>query len=68
MPTRLHPIADRLAGKPGLREMVGDNFGLAFDQRREVLDQRLGDARMQLPPPALEHRGVGGLLYQRVLE
>ena len=48
--------------------MVGDDLGLAFDHRREPLDQHFGDARMQLPPPALEHRDVGGVLHQRVLE
>ena len=67
-PTRLDPIADCLGRKPGLSKMVGDDFRLAFGHRREPLEQHFGDARMQLPPPALEQRDVGGILHQRVLE
>src|SRR5260370_16645482 len=63
-PTRLEPIGDRLAGKPGRSEMVGDDLGLAVGHRREPLDQHFGDARMQLPPPALEHRRARGVLHQ----
>src|SRR5215212_8741295 len=32
------PVADRLAGKPGLGEMVGDDLGQAGGHRREPLD------------------------------
>jgi hypothetical protein len=66
--SRSAPIADRLVGKPGLAKMVSHNFGLVLCQHRELLDQYLGDARMQLPALALEHRGVGGVLHQRMLE
>ena len=48
--------------------MAGDDLGQAFDHRGELLDQHIGDARVQLSPPAPEHRGVGGVLHQRVLE
>jgi hypothetical protein len=34
--------------------MMGDNLGQGLGQRRERLDQHIGDARMQrLPPPLL---------------
>src|SRR6266446_3040578 len=39
--TRLAPIADRLARKPGLGEMLGDDLGQPFGQRREPFDQAL---------------------------
>ncbi len=66
--TRPAPILDRFACKAGLGEMMGDNLGQGFGHRREPLDQHLGNAGMQLPPPSLEQGGVGGVLYQRMLE
>ncbi len=67
-PPRLDPVANGLAGTPGLGEMMGDNLRLGLGQRREAFDEPCSDARMQRLPPAPEHGGVGGVLHQRVLE
>src|SRR5712691_5232402 len=67
-PTGLRPVADRFAGKPCLGEMMSQHLGLGGHDIRKLLFEYSGNTAMELPPPALEHRDIGGVLYQRVLE
>ena len=53
---------------PGLREMTGQEFGLALNDSGELRFERSGDTRMKLHSPAFEEGRVGDVLDQRVLE
>ena len=48
--------------------MLRQHFRLSLADVRESLFQSLGDAGVQLLAPALEHRLVGSVLDQRMLE
>ena len=53
---------------PSLREMTGEEFGLALEKGGELRFERGGDTRMNFHSPALEQGRVGDILDQRVLE
>lgn len=48
--------------------MVREEFGLGFDDLRELGLQHLGDAGVQLLAAGFEQRAVGGVLNEGVLE
>jgi hypothetical protein len=48
--------------------VLREEFGLGFDDLRELGLQDLGDARMEVLAAGLEQGAVGGVLDQRVLE
>src|SRR5436309_12132469 len=48
--------------------MSGEDFGLRLGHRRELLGDRLCHTPMQLSPPTLEERLIGGIVDERMLE
>jgi hypothetical protein len=62
------PVRNRPSRQARLGKMLRQHFRLSLTDVREFLFQRLGDAGVQLLAPALEHRLVGSVLNQRMLE
>jgi len=64
----LVPVPNGLSRQSGFGKMVREEFGLGFDDLRELGLQHLGDAGVQLLAAGFEERAVGGVLNEGVLE
>lgn len=67
-PCRRQPVLSRESGLARFRTVVGQPFGPAFGDVRKPLLNYVRDPAMQHLTSALEQRGVGGLLNQRMAE
>jgi hypothetical protein len=66
--TSLVPVDNRLFRKARAGVVLRKEFGLPFDELRELFLHDLRDASMQVLAAGFEERAVGGVLDQRVLE
>jgi hypothetical protein len=55
-------------GISGVRQMMGEKFGLPFDEVGKLPFQSCGNATVQLLPPATQQIVVDRVLHQRMLE
>ena len=64
----LEPLTDRAFSVTGGGQMMGQEFGLAFDEIGEMLLQNGANAGVQFLASRAQQGAVGGVLHQRVLE
>ena len=64
----LDPIAQRLTDSPGMRQMVGHEFGLILLHRRQHAADGCRDRAVELLAAPFQQALIGGIPQQRMLE